>query len=265
MRGDNLKTEYPDNFTRKRAERQRRARKRRIITFLIAFLILICVTLITLCFTIFFPITQVQVSGSKIYSADEVSEASFIKVGDNMFAFSAEKLENEIRSKLPYIADVKVKRNVNGTLKLNLTDAKEKFCYKTDEGYFSVGEDGFVLNQYTEQPSSLMLVLGVAKELKVGTFAEFDDTAKKEIFDKFLEYGKNTDITGIDLTDEYAINISVANRFEVYIGTSNNIKEKLAHLNSMIREIDESKSGKINLSYWSKEKPEGTFVEKKEE
>ncbi len=260
-----MKTEYPDNFTRKRAERQRKARKRRIITFLIALLILLCVTAITLCFTVFFPITQLKVSGSKIYSTNEVCDASFIKKGDNMFAFSAEKLESEIRSKLPFIANVKVERNVNGTLKLKLTDAKEKFCYKNDEGYFSVGEDGFVLNKYDEQPSGLMLVLGIADELKVGTFAEYKDTAKKEIFDKFLEFGKNTDITSIDLADEYAISINVENRFEVYIGTSNNIKEKMAHLNSMIKEIDAKKSGKINLSYWSKDKPEGTFIEKKEE
>ena len=260
-----MKTEYPDNFTRKRAERQRKARKRRIITSLISLLVLLCVTAIILCFTVFFPITNIKVGGSKIYSATEVCDASFIKEGDNMFAFSAERLENEIRSKLPYIADVKVERNVNGTLTLKLADAKERFCYKTDEGYFSVGEDGFVMNCYNEQPSGLMLVLGVSDKLKIGTFAEYKDSAKKEIFDKFLEYGKNTDITSIDLTDEYAINIGVENRFEVYIGTSNNIKEKMAHLNSMIEKIGTEKSGKINLSYWSKDKPEGTFVEKKEE
>ena len=39
------------------------------------------------------------------------------------------------------------------------------------------------------------------------------------------------------------------------------VRKKIAHLKGMVSKIDEDKSGKINLSMWTSQKTEGTFVE----
>ncbi len=259
-----MKTQYTDNFTKKRAERQRKARKKRIIAFFISFIILLSVTLITLCFTVFFPIERIKVSGSKIYSSEEICDASFVKTGNNIFAFSSENLEKEIRKKLPYIESVKVERSLDGILSIKVTDSKEKYCFRSNEGFFVIGKDSFVLNMYNEQPDNLLYIEGIEEDIKIGEYLSIKDTSKKEILDTLLKYETSSKINSINIADKYAIEIVTHNRFNVYLGTSNDIEQKMAHLNSMVEKIDENKSGKINLSYWSSKKPEGTFVEKKE-
>ena len=257
-------TEYPDNFSRRRAERQRKMRKKRIITTFIAIIILLLVIGITLCFTVFFPIEKISVAGSKIYLAEEIIGICPIKTGDNMFAFSSEKLENEIRNKLPYILEVKVQRSLKGNLNLKVRDGKEKLCFENDKTFYTVGEDGFVINSYAELPNNLILIKGMDAKFKVGNYISYENEKKQKILEKLLSFAQQSKINEIDITEEYSISIVSDNRFDVSLGTSNNLEEKMAHLNSMVAKIGEEKSGKINLSQWSTDKAEGTFVENKE-
>ena len=258
------KTEYPDNFSRKRAERQRKLRKKRIITSFIAIIILLIVVGITLSLTIFFPIVKISTVGSNIYSSEEIIDICPVKIGDNIFAFSSQKIENEIRNKLPYISEVKFERSLKGNLKLKVKDAKEKLCFTKNETFYTVGEDGFVLNSYSEVPNNLILISGMDAEISVGNYISYEDEKKQEILEKLLSLAKKSKINKIDITDEYSISIVVDNRFDVNLGTSNNLDEKIAHMNSMVEKIGKEKSGKINLSHWSSDKAEGTFVENKE-
>ena len=57
------------------------------------------------------------------------------------------------------------------------------------------------------------------------------------------------------------LKVKVENRFEVLLGTQNNLEEKVKHLGGMIREIDPEKQGKINLSMWTLDNPQGTFTQ----
>lgn len=257
------KTEYPDNFSRKRAERQRKRRKKRIITSFIAIILLLIVVGITLSLTVFFKIEKISVAGSKIYSSEEIIKMSPVKVGDNMFAFSSEKLIVNVRNKLPYISNIEIKRSFEGHLKLNIRDAKEKLCFVNDKDFYILDEHGFVLNIYDEAPKKLILINGMEAELSVGNYIVYKNEKKQEILESLLSLAEKSKINKIDISDEYSINVTVDNRFEVSLGTSNNLTEKIAHMDSMVEKIGEEKSGKMNLSHWSKDKTEGTFVEKK--
>lgn len=258
------KTEYPDNFSRKRAERQRKLRKKRIITSFISIIILLIVVGITLSLTIFFPIVKISAAGSNIYSSEEIISICPVKTGDNIFAFSSKKLEEDIRNKLPYISEVKVERSVKGHLQLKVKDAKEKFCFIKNQTFYAVGEDGFVINSYNEAQDNLLLINGMDAEISVGNYILYKNEKKQEILEKLLSLAQKSKIKKIDITDEYSISIVVDDRFEVDLGTSNNLDEKIAHMDSMVEKIGEEKSGKIDLSHWAIDKAEGTFVENKE-
>ena len=58
------------------------------------------------------------------------------------------------------------------------------------------------------------------------------------------------------------ITVFVEDRFEVNLGSDENIKEKIDHLSGMVKEIGERK-GSINLEMWSKTDSKGTFIEEK--
>ena len=83
-----------DEFIRKRMERQRKLRKRRLIAFFIVFIILLLCVGAVLSFTVFFPIDNISVKGSKIYSSQEILSKCNIGKGDNLFAVNRAKTEN---------------------------------------------------------------------------------------------------------------------------------------------------------------------------
>ena len=83
-----------NDVNRRRAQRQRQARRRRLKIAFIFFLIIAFITLAIMCFTVFFPIKRISVSGSQIYSKSEIIKASGLTTEDNLFVVSEEKIEN---------------------------------------------------------------------------------------------------------------------------------------------------------------------------
>ena len=99
-----------DDFARKRAERQRKIRKRRLTAFFVFLVILMLCVGVVLSFTVFFPIKNITVTGSKIYSSEEIIKISGIEAGDNLFAVNENSAENQLKKNLPYIESIKFNR-----------------------------------------------------------------------------------------------------------------------------------------------------------
>ena len=67
-------------------------------------------------------------------------------------------------------------------------------------------------------------------------------------------------INSIDISNPLSIMLQVEDRFDVKVGTANYIEEKIRHLSSMIDEIDESLQGEINLSMWTNDNSQSSFI-----
>ena len=89
------------DVNKRRAARQKKARRRRLKIAFIFFLIIALITLAIMCFTVFFPIKRINVSGSEIYSKSEIIKASKLTTNDNLLVVSEEEIENNIRQQLP--------------------------------------------------------------------------------------------------------------------------------------------------------------------
>ena len=116
----------------------------------------------------------------------------------------------------------------------------------------------------TKKPKNIPEIVTDTANCKVGSEVDFSVDRIKEIVDEItLELQKEKiKLNKIDVRDKIAIYINVEDRFEVFLGTSNNIKEKIRHLSGMLKKIPKSKKGDINLSMWTSIKPEGTFIAK---
>ena len=57
---------------KRRAARQKQARKRHLIVALIILMIIALITLVIMCFTTFFDINHISTTGSEIYSKEEI-------------------------------------------------------------------------------------------------------------------------------------------------------------------------------------------------
>lgn len=216
-----------------------------------------------LCLTVFFPIENLTAKGSVLYKAEEIIKASGIELGDNLFTVAEGRTLKKIKAELPYIESLEFKRTLPDSLTITVKDADEYACYYDGKAYYIVSKSGWVLKKEYDAPENIFTVLGSKVKCKVGTEIAFGDEELKTLTEKIITAlsDENLQINSIDVADKLAIAIRVEDRFNVNLGTANYIPEKVRHLASMVENISEEKSGSINLSMWTNDNTQGTFVE----
>ncbi len=251
-----------DEFLQKRRARQIKARKRRLIASFIALIIALAITAVTLCLTVFFPITQINASGSKIYTSEEIVLNCGIKIGDNIFTFNKNRAIDLLKAKLPFIEKVEFSRNLPDTLNIKVTDARAYYCVLQDGEYYNVSKAGWVLEKVPEQQSNVFEIKLSGVKCTVGSKIIFEDEKSKEMLNNIISLLEDNKlkINYVDITNKITVKAGVENRFDVNFGTENYLENKVKHLKSMIENMDPNVSGSINLSIWNDQNLEGTFV-----
>lgn len=262
-----MKKEIPrDEFIRKRMERQKRIRKRRLIIFFIFFFVMMICVGITLSLTVFFKIEKINAVGSEIYSSEEIIKHSGIEIGENLFTLSQSDTERTLKKTLPYVETVKIKRDLSGIINLKVTDAVEFACYNVNGRFYTVSDNGWVLKETSKKPKKLVEIITPDAECKVGSEISFKKEKPSEIINEITSALKEVNLkpNKIDVSDSVSLTIRVENRFDVKLGTKNNIPEKIKQLSGMIKHIPDKKTGNINLSMWTSSNTEGIFTPDKE-
>lgn len=246
----------------RRKERQRKIRRRRLKIAFVFFLIIALITLAIMCFTVFFPIKRISVSGSEIYSKNEIIKASKLTTDDNFFLASEDEIQENIRKSLPYVDTVKLKRVLPDAVILTVTDAREYAYFTADGKYYILSESGYVLKEQTEAPQNVFEIVSSGITGDVGEKAIYNNSAEQEIVNTLINClsKKEINIDKIDVSNILQINLEVEGRFCVVLGTTEYTEQKIAHLSSMIESIPDRK-GTINLSMWTPTNSQGSFVE----
>lgn len=258
-----MKKEKPrDEFLQRRAERQRKRRKRQLITTFIVSLIMIVAVLLVLSLTVFFKIENIVIKGSAIYDSETLQKASGIELGDNLWTVSKAEVLQNLRSRLPYIETVQFQRELPSKLIVKVSDAEEFICYEEQDGFFIVSKSGWVLKKATEQPENLVLIKGADAECKEGSAIVFKKESQNELVNKLAELcsENNVAVSQIDVSDSVSLELMIEDRISVKLGTVNFAEEKVKHLASMLEQIPKEQGGKINLSMWNNDNPQGTFT-----
>ncbi len=251
------------DVNKRRKERQRKIRRRRLKVAFIFFLIISLITLTVMCFTVFFPIKRISVSGSKIYSNSQIIKASKLTTDDNLLTVSDDEIQDNIRKSLPYVDSVKLKRVLPDAVILTITDAKEYAYFAAGGKYYILSENGYILKEQTETPENVFEIVSSGITGDIGEKAVYTNSAEQEVVNTLInELGKKEiNIDKINVSNILQISLEVEGRFSVVLGTTEYVEQKIAHLSSMIESIPDRK-GKINLSMWTPTNSQGSFVEK---
>lgn len=252
------------DVNKRRAQRQRQIRRRRLKTAFIFFLIIALITLLIMCFTVFFPIKRINVSGSEIYTKQQIIKASGLSTDDNLFVVSEDKIEDKIRRKLPYIDSITIKRVLPDAIILTAYDAKEYMYFENKNKYYVVSESGYVLNQLTEKPDNVFQMVSSGISGAVGQKATYKNSAEQDLAGNIIKSLNQYEINieKIDVSNALQITLQVEGRFTVILGNKDYISEKIAHLSGMIESIGD-RNGKIDVSMWTPQNSQGSFVENK--
>ncbi len=252
-----------DEFLRKRRERQIKIRKRRLKIIFVFFLVILLITGVILSLTVLFPIKNITASGSLVYKPAQIINSCGVEIGDNLFRLNQEKILNTLRKKLPFVESVELKRKLPDKIELKITDAKEYACYQYKGKYYTVSQDGWVLEKYDERPENVLLILCENVVCKKGSQVEMGEGANHAMAQELIDLLNENKIMAnyVDITVLSSLKAKVENRFVVNFGTATDLEYKMRHLKSMLKEIPQNDTGNINLSMWNSQNTQGTFVQ----
>ena len=244
--------------TIKKTKKEIRVRRsRRILTVLVLLGVITCVVL---SLTVFFPISSIEVTGEVTSYADEgLIEASGLKVGNNIFAFSQKAVERKICKQFPYIESVSVKRTLSGKITLDCYEAYDFLSLPLEnDRYLILTPKLKIVEQATSNREGFAEVYGLnpASDKTGAPLEAYSDdgtTYLQYVVDALnsLDMLKNT--SAINVSDKLNLSIVYDNRFFVMIGTASQLEYKMKMLSKIVTEnIGEGETGYIDISVPSK-------------
>lgn len=92
------------------------------------------VAAIVLGVAIFFQVNDVQVQGNRIYSAEQVIEASGLESGDNLLMVNRASVVGNVQAQLPYVQKVSVGRVLPDTVVIRVQESEIAGIVEADVG-----------------------------------------------------------------------------------------------------------------------------------
>ncbi|MDP4109270.1 MAG: FtsQ-type POTRA domain-containing protein [Bacillota bacterium] len=238
----------------RRKNRKRKYRRRKTGLFFGVFSFLVVLAAVAAAITVFFKISNVEISGKTRYSQEEVLDASGIRTGTNMFLINKFTTINRMFSKLVYLDEIRIRRKLPDTVEIIVSDTEPAAAVEISGKYWLLDKRGKLLEPVSEEKAKQAgIVKGLtAQSAAAGEIIEPDDKDKlqklTEFFAAAYKSGIAGDIGDIDFTKIYNVSFSYGNRFTVLIGEASDFDRKFRFLLSVKERLSPSDRGVIDLT-----------------
>ncbi len=222
------------NIERTNSGKRLRRRKRMMGVYVFVVMILVLTIGITICLTFLFNIDKIIVSGeSEEYTSLQIVEASEINAGDNLLRLDGKKAAQRILDKLIYVETAVVDRDFPSTLRIKVTRCIPAYNVRYDGGVLLISRKGKILSDgevYTDI-EKLPIITGYMPENKtVGTMLKSENSNKADAFEQFVKRFEKedfSDISTVDMTNEYDIVVTYRNGVIFKMGNWSDVDYKL--------------------------------------
>ena len=199
---------------------------------------------------------EIDVRGSESFEDSYVISLSGIKSGVHIFNVDKKAAAAAIAQD-PHLILQNIEYTFPNKITLVVTERKEAACFEFLGTYVITDSAGVILGHVEgkEQPQNLPIIRGInVTEFALGAKIRTDDTYKQNIMTILLERTEEYQLTGqvkeIDLSDTNSVTLGLANGMKVIFGQADQMQEKLAWLQNILKELEaQGKSGgTIDLS-----------------
>lgn len=223
-------------------------------------LLLLAITalFVLLVYKLFFVIETVDVSGSEVYTNEEILASAGFEVGDNLFSFAADDAENTITFLCPYIASAEVDRTVPQSVAITLTDDSAAYFANIwgDTVKLSAGLRVLEVVDEGDTEGLIELVLPPVKYSVAGRVIEFSDKRDDRYIRAVLDEVASSALAGagmvdaVDLSDEYDITLESCGRYLLKIGGEDDcdLKLRMAYKTMTAKDFDTLLPARIDLT-----------------
>ncbi|MEG1800802.1 MAG: FtsQ-type POTRA domain-containing protein [Oscillospiraceae bacterium] len=232
----------PKRITHKLA-RKRRFIKGMITAVVTAIILIVCVIM---SFKLLFIVRSVEVTGSELFSKQDITDFCAIEPESNIFKVDTKELEKKLTEEFTYIETARVQKKFPDKIAISIVDSIES--------YYTVAEDGVKIY------SQSFRFLRSSQELPENMLCLDCDITKPEIIDiaiQLIEVFKTYEIEGITtikIAGTSDIKAVYQNRLEIDFGTMLDIDYKAKMCKKLLEEkisteekgtLDATKAGEV--------------------
>lgn len=233
---------------------RRRASRRQRLFHVIGRILFIGILLLAalLALTVFFRVDTITVEGVQKYRAEEIIAGMDVKQGDNLYLWNKVKVCDAMLEKFPYLQTVQIRRHLPNTLVVTVTECTASVAVASDNGFLLLSKEGKVLEQ-SATDNGLPIVTGMTvPEVPIGSILSSESS---ELTDELLTIlqtldaaGMLSDLSFINLSDLHDIHIGYQKRFDIRVGTVDNLAYDLRFAKTVID--DRLSPSDIGQLYW---------------
>lgn len=252
-REEYMRREAEKRESKKRRRKKERIRKRLFSIFLTVLLIL-CAIIIILKTPLFY-IEKLVIEGNEVVSDEDIIRASGLNLGKSILDRSSSYSERGILS-LPYISEVSVEKKLPSTVKITVRELGASFALVLDGQTVLIDKNGKSIDKAEGDAEEGLPVIncGVSGDFALGNYVKLADEAATENLMRCLkcvDYYGFSDITYIDISDEY--NIVFVNNGELKIkvgtfGSEDELSYKMAYIKEVMEKLPDSIKGVIDAT-----------------
>jgi hypothetical protein len=250
-----LLTKEPEgDCTMSKDKKVRRRRRGAVIYTPIAVLLIGIIIIFGV--SVFFRITDVQISGATKYTNDQILQMSGIKDGDNLLFVDKAAVAQAIGQGLPYLSEVVVEKDIPNRIVIKVAESKPLAAVKFDGDWWVIDQNARVLEKSdTIGISGKIIVSGLTpKAAGAGVVIAVDDSEKTKlqylinVLSALESAGMNDRVSTLDVSNITDLTLEVDGRFTVSFGNGENAAYKLVWLNKIISQLGSDDRGQIIVS-----------------
>ncbi len=232
-------------------------RSRRIrLRILFALIILASVSAVsfvlirTLC-----KVGEITVAPTTQYDPRQIVSLTGIQAGDHLFSFSASQVASVLEKNFPYLKNVKISRSLPSGVHVDFTEDLGAMCIRLGEDYYPIDASQKVLKRCSSPDDGnthrITIVSDRISRCVVGEKIEYTDSTLFSMVDDILkavdENGVLEQIDTIDLRDKFDLVMDFDSRFEIRLGSTENLKYKIAMVVKVVDELYDDDAGVIDV------------------
>lgn len=229
----------------KSRKNKKQSKKKKIVLKIVkwtSILAVIITAVILFMMSSIFNISQIVVTNNNKISSQEIISLSNLQIGTNIFKTTNKIIRDGVKNN-PYIENVKVKRNLNGVITLEVEERTPTYMLKFANAYVYINNQGYML-EITEELLELPVIIGFetpAEEISEGNRLVVEDLKKLEDVIKIIDSSKNNSlanmITEIDISDSTNYILTIASESKkVQFGDISNVNIKLLKIEALIEQ-----------------------------
>lgn len=222
--------------------------------------------------SIFFRVDKADcmISGNEKYDAATIWEASGIQDGGNLLSFGKAKAAGRIMQKLPYIKSVRIGITLPSTVKIHVEEVQVVYTAADTAGkWWLITSEGRVVEQANDASGVTQLKGFQLLEPKVGQQAVAKENEPDPNGDSAAVAVTNADrlktaltivtqlerngilgeVASVNVEKMGAIELWYADRYQVKLGNTGRLDEKIAAMADAISKMDKHQGGQLDITF----------------